>query len=509
MILVILLVMLTALLYVLAFWPDTRKVTEKTVWTYWHGLIPPEIVRRCHQNWQSIGKVKDVRFLNALNVHKYVPVHELKRFNRLAKCEAHKSDLIRFYVLRKYGGVWIDSSVFFTEPLDWLPSGKFFCFQADRFSKDGLVCLENFFIQSPVPEHPFLVKWFEQTLKDFEDPNYKEVNKHYRDIIGQNGDYLIPYVSSMKISKGADIVTESAEKGPYLDTVRHGWDNPKKVCEKMSYEGRLVKLWNGTRRACHPEVVPVADTTKDHSPTGVYNRFKSRFTLMQGDSGPVDMAYCICMPSRKEYAKGKMAELGVRYKFFDAIKPDDLDMDDYRRLSQTYHPLNRMLFRQMTKLPVALSFFMVYWDAYVNGYETIMVLEDDIIFEVSRASIFEAVEEFKRVDCEVLFLGYCWASCDRSNFTQISENLHKTNTNAQLLCNHALVMKKSFLKKYMERDRPTYWTTRNDHTLSDFLKGNNISRCVTTKGYVSQNRKELGSNNNNHDLGGRSCNLEK
>lgn len=507
----VLVFILAVVLLFVAFFPDSRPVTSETVWSYWHSPVPPALVRRCRKNWERVGHLEDVRFLNALTVHKWVPFGTLLYFSRITTCQAHKSDLIRFYLLNRYGGTWIDASVFFTAPVDWLPKDGVFCYKADRFSKQGLTCLENFLIRAP-KGHPFIQRWMEQTINEFTDKNYKENNKRFRDIIGKNGDYLVPYVASMKLTLPEDLVTHSAEEGPYRDTVRVGWDNSEELCKNIEYtKTKIVKLWNEPRRVCPAHVVPLNPIFKDYSPRSVYDRFQPKFEEFgNGDDGlGVDMVYAIAMPDRLSYIKGKLSEMKTPYKLFHAVKPDDLTKDDYERMSATFDPSNKMLHKRMTKLPVCLSFFMCYYDAYVNGYDTVVVLEDDIKFNVSLDRIKQAIGEFKKIDgAEILFLGYCWANCD-TDYVQITENLHRAPRDTQLLCNHALVMKKSFVTRYMERPNATYWDNRNDHTLSNFLRDNDVFKVVPKKAYINQNRAEMGSNNENYDLGGKACNLEK
>ena len=237
---------LVAFLVAYVYAPNFRPVTEDTVWTYWHSPFPPKIVRRCILNWKTIGECRDVRVLNALTVHRYVPLMEMMKFTRITRNEANRADLIRFYLLERYGGIWIDGSVFMNAPLrDWLPDG-FFCFNARRFSKGDVVTLENFFIKSP-RAHPFLRKWRAQTEHDFADANYKQNNARFRAIIGKNGDYLVPYVSSMKIPKKG-ITYEASEDGPYLDTVTTGWRDAK-ICANISYSTKLVKLFSAPLQA--------------------------------------------------------------------------------------------------------------------------------------------------------------------------------------------------------------------------------------------------------------------
>ena len=507
--LLVLLVLVPALVLVLWLSPDARPVTMDTVWSYWHSPLPPSIVRRCRKNWFKVGRLTDVRFLNTFTVHKYVPLKTLRYFSSITSCEAHKSDLIRFYLLKHYGGTWIDASVFFTAEVDWLPKKGVFCYRADRFSVQGLTCLENFLIRAP-KGHPFIVAWMDQTIREFTDTNYKENNKKLRDIIGKNADYLVPYVASMKLSLPGDLKTHRAEDGPYRDTVRVGWENSAQLCHSIEYGNtKIVKLWNQPRNVCSPSIVPLNPVFKDYTPRGVYERFRGKFEEHgHGDIGPTDMVYVIAMPERISYIEGKLSEMNTRYKLLHAVKPDDLNKDDYERMSETFNPKNKMLYNRMTKLPVCLSFFMCYYDAYVHGYDTILVLEDDIKYNVSLDRIKQAIDEFKKIDAEILFLGYCWANCDKE-YTQITENLFRAPKETQLLCNHALVIKNSFIKKYMEREKPTYWKNRNDHTLSNYLRDNDIFKCVPSKAYINQNRAELGSNNENYDMGGKACNLEK
>ena len=512
---VILLSILVVLLLIQIFKKLTyqeKPITSNTVWTYWDSPFnKPSIVKKCIQNWGSIGNCKDVRVLNRWSVQDWIPREDLEHFSEITNNIANKTDLIRLYLLKTYGGIWMDASVFTNTKLSsWVPNDntKVFCFKADRFSNENVTCLENFFIKAPKND-PFISEWLEKCIHDFSDKNYQENNKVYRKIIGKNGDYLVPYVSSMKIqlNKYPNVIVESAEKGPYKDTVENGWD-ANKICKNITYDQNLVKLYNHTRKQCNSDVVPITSSRENFLPKSVYTRFKDRFSFVENENNnvEVDMVYCICMPKRKEYAKKQLELLKTKYKMFNAITPKDLTSEDYSKMSQTYSPLNVFLYKQMTKLPVCLSFFMCYYDAYVNNYDTILVLEDDIKLKVSVDKIYGAIRDFKTTEFEIMFLGYCWAYCNMT-YPSITEHLYKAPTETQLLCNHAMVMKKSFIKKYMERDEVTFWRHRNDHTLSDYLKNNKIEKCVTSPDYISQNREELGSNNGNNRSLPSACNL--
>ena len=235
------------------------SINSQTVWSYWDSPYQPPIIKRCIENWQSVGGFRDIRVLNKNTISNWIPQSELNYFTKITSNEANKSDLIRFYLLKNYGGIWIDASVFFNKnAFSWLPQdNKVFCFKADRFSKEEITCLENFFIKSPKND-PFIVDWFNQCIEDFTDTKYKENNKKYRDIIGKNGDYLVPYVSSMKLNlyKYPNLITQSAEKGPYKDTIEHNWDADK-ICKNITYTENLVKLYNQTRDKCSEDIIPL------------------------------------------------------------------------------------------------------------------------------------------------------------------------------------------------------------------------------------------------------------
>lgn len=238
-----------------------------------------------------------------------------------------------------------------------------------------------------------------------------------------------------------------------------------------------------------------------------YKRFINRFEFVEGPKNlPVDMVYCISMPDRLEYIQSKMKELSTSYKLFHAISPDVLSYLDYFTLSNTLLPGSPM-YKKFTKLPVALSFFMCYYDAYVNGYNTICILEDDIKFMVNIEEIVSIIQEFKETDQDILFMGYCWLKCKGTNFKQISPNIFNVPREKNILCNHAMVLKRSLFVPYVNRSPFLYYTKHNDRTLSSYLKKHNIKKCVPSSGYINQNVSELGSNNENLNKNIYTCNL--
>lgn len=205
---------------------------------------------------------------------------------------------------------------------------------------------------------------------------------------------------------------------------------------------------------------------------------------------------------------------------------------------------------RMTLLPLCISFFTCYYDAYVNGYNSILVLEDDIRFAVEVNTIFAAIREYYTVrDCEIFYLGYCYPStCSKEQFLQLGKHIFHASDTFTAACTHALVLTKSkacfavcsahlycrivlnsvsilhhsssikqmnntrrailsicralngdFVKQYMERGSVTYWTDSEDVNLREFYLSRRIGRCVPVQPFVEQNRAELGTNIGNYD----------
>ena len=229
----------------------------------------------------------------------------------------------------------------------------------------------------------------------------------------------------------------------------------------------------------------------------VYNRYKSRFNFIKNTNDlPVDMVYCISMPNRIDYMTKKMEEIGTSYTMFNAISPKDINILDYlTMMSITYIPGHKH-FKKMTKLPVALSFFMCYYDAYLKGYDSICIFEDDIHFPHGKDKLVPTLKEWKDSNADVLFLGYCHLKC-HGGFKQISNNLMEVPNSHRIVCNHAVAMKRDFFSRYVNSSPFLFWSAENDSVLSSYMKRNNVSKAIPKQPIVYQNVSELGSNNEN------------
>ena len=98
------------------------KTRPGPIWSYWDSGLEnaPEIVRLCVASWRKFAGSAQIVVLSKDMLGGYLDPQDFPpRFEELPV--QHQSDLIRLALLERYGGVWLDASVFLTRPLlDWL-----------------------------------------------------------------------------------------------------------------------------------------------------------------------------------------------------------------------------------------------------------------------------------------------------------------------------------------------------------------------------------------------------
>ena len=97
---------------------------QRTIWMYWGQGFEnaPEVVRICLRSWKSRNPGWRVVELTNANVSEYVDEPTLAKIRALKNIRIQKfANLIRLYLISRYGGVWVDATCFCCRPLDdWL-----------------------------------------------------------------------------------------------------------------------------------------------------------------------------------------------------------------------------------------------------------------------------------------------------------------------------------------------------------------------------------------------------
>ena len=91
------------------------------IWVFWWSgeETAPEIVKACLKSIREKANRHDVVFLDQNNYDNYVqfPDYILEKHEAGIISHAQFSDLLRFSLLADYGGVWIDATVFLSQPI--------------------------------------------------------------------------------------------------------------------------------------------------------------------------------------------------------------------------------------------------------------------------------------------------------------------------------------------------------------------------------------------------------
>ncbi len=129
-----------------------KEPIPNKLWLYWNSPLEsaPDVVKRSVQSWHQQNPEFEVTFLCDENLEQILGFNFNTTF-RLATVNlglAMKADILRLYLLSKYGGVWVDTTTFCLKPLShWLPEATkdthFFTF---RHSSNQTRPVEAWFI---------------------------------------------------------------------------------------------------------------------------------------------------------------------------------------------------------------------------------------------------------------------------------------------------------------------------------------------------------------------------
>lgn len=109
---------------------DERKEEGDTIWTlWWQGEEEaPPLVRYCFESMRKNSNGRKLVVIDQKNYKNYISLppeiierYEARDVSPLSKARlgiTHLSDIIRLALLYKYGGVWLDSTIFLTAPLN-------------------------------------------------------------------------------------------------------------------------------------------------------------------------------------------------------------------------------------------------------------------------------------------------------------------------------------------------------------------------------------------------------
>lgn len=136
-----------------------QKQLPKIIWIMWYQGFEsaPLIIKKCLQTWQAHNPDWAIHTLTRATIDNYVDIDLIVPGYKDKKMplEAY-SDIVRIALLNKYGGVWVDATLYCNQPLDswihpYITASGFFAFSnpaPDRM-------LANWFLVA-VPENEII-----------------------------------------------------------------------------------------------------------------------------------------------------------------------------------------------------------------------------------------------------------------------------------------------------------------------------------------------------------------
>lgn len=138
---------------------DLTKVYEssiipKTIWLYWDTPLheAPKIVQICVSLIQKLNPSFKCHVLNQRTYRNYVHDERISRILSGDIAQNYKSDLLRWYLMYEYGGIYLDASVLPFRSFEWV---------IDAIRKSGkALCLYKNNEHTSNPREPVYESWF-------------------------------------------------------------------------------------------------------------------------------------------------------------------------------------------------------------------------------------------------------------------------------------------------------------------------------------------------------------
>lgn len=133
----------------------------KQIWICWFQGMEnaPELVKSCYRSLKKQFPEYVITVISSENISEYVEISDIiyKKWGNGVIGNAHFSDILRVELLRKFGGIWIDSTVYCTgiTTIETIEKNTFFMYKS-LYSVEEKISSSNWMIAS-VPNHPFMV----------------------------------------------------------------------------------------------------------------------------------------------------------------------------------------------------------------------------------------------------------------------------------------------------------------------------------------------------------------
>lgn len=139
------------------------RCRSNKVWVCWlQGLEQaPALVQQCYRSLQKNLPDREIILLTEENYRDYItfPTHIQEKIDNGTITRTHMSDLLRLELLIRYGGTWIDATVFCSGSKipEYMLNSDLFVFQNLKPGADGHSALISSWFMTACTNHPILL----------------------------------------------------------------------------------------------------------------------------------------------------------------------------------------------------------------------------------------------------------------------------------------------------------------------------------------------------------------
>ena len=215
----------------------------KIVHIYWHDLkTMDKFTLECLDRLRTLNKNMDIRLYDHSLFEKITQgitfAWEVKH--------AHKSDLVRLYLIKKYGGVYMDASIYCNKPLTDIVD-----FNSNKIQMYESVILTNNIENSVIasPSRNVLIKqWFKESMHALKIGHYEYLKINHR-YIQQPLVYRLPYLIALvqfykvfhnKMKHMKYISLASSHRHMLYYQIKNNWDTKKSILFFLKNKNRLI-----------------------------------------------------------------------------------------------------------------------------------------------------------------------------------------------------------------------------------------------------------------------------
>lgn len=210
-----------------------KRASTNVIYMYWGDGFEkaPEVVQLCRMSWKIMNPTWVFVELDDKNLSDHISdMSFLEKYKSKMSINSY-SDLIRLFLLKEHGGVWVDATVFCQKPLnEWLHKsspGGFFAFAFSHPSNK----ISSWFLYAH-RKSAIIEKWFKETMKYWEQGNNDENYFWLHDLFNKC------YHNDESFRKEMDKMVHLDANPPH-EYQRKQYLNPKTHLQKLSLKKKM------------------------------------------------------------------------------------------------------------------------------------------------------------------------------------------------------------------------------------------------------------------------------